>query len=257
MLPAPARVGLPGALLLALAACQAPAPHAPSTSATEGDSASPFAEYRADAARGAPVYALDSERSSLRVYVFRGGVAGHLGHNHVLRAEHFEGYVHLPGNDPGKARFDLLVPLAALVIDEPELRAQTGEAFAGERSADDIAGTRANMLGAQSLDVEHFPDVRVHSTAIAGDWPLLVADIELSLHGQTRTMQVPLWVRRDGAGLRIEGRLALRQSDFAVQPFTTLLGLLAVQDTVVVEFDLRATALTSQPAARRRATRAG
>src|SRR3546814_13212511 len=80
--------------------------------------------------------------------------------------------------------------------DLPELRAATGDAFAGERSPSDIAGTQHNMLGPKGLDASRFPDVRVHSTAIAGDWPMLVATIEITRHGVTRAMTVPLTVDR-------------------------------------------------------------
>src|SRR3546814_3163457 len=89
--------------------------------------------------------------------------------------------------------------------DLPELRAATGDAFAGERSPSDIAGTQHNMLGPKGLDASRFPDVRVHSTAIAGDWPMLVANIEITLHGVTRAMTVPLTVHRDGTELAVTG----------------------------------------------------
>lgn len=184
------------------------------------------------------MYVIDGARSRLLIYAYRGGAAARLGHNHVLRAARTEGYVHIPATAAAGARFDLRVPLAQLVIDEPELRAATGDAFAGERSPADIAGTQRNMLGPKGLDASRFPDVRVHSTQIAGDWPMLVADIEITLHGVTRAMTVPLTVRHDGTELAVTGALALRQSDFGITAYSALLGLLAVQDAVTIRFEL-------------------
>lgn len=226
---------------LLLAACQAPAPRSTDhalPAAQVGETLR--AEYDALARRGGQLYVIDAARSQLLIYAYRGGAAARLGHNHVLRAEQIEGYVHVPATAPAGARFDLRVQLAQLAIDEPQLRAATGDAFAGERSAADIAGTRHNMLGPDGLEAARFPDVRVRSTQVSGDWPALVADIEVTLHGVTRTLTMPLRVRRNGADLAISGSLVLHQSDFGVQPYSALLGLLAVQDPVTIAFELLA-----------------
>jgi len=226
---------------LLLAACQAPAPRSTNhalPAAQVGETLR--AEYDALARRGGQLYVIDAARSQLLIYAYRGGAAARLGHNHVLRAEQIEGYVHVPATAAAGARFDLRVPLAQLVIDEPQLRAATGDAFAGARSAADIAGTRHNMLGPDGLDAARFPDVRVRSTQVSGDWPVLVADVEITLHGATRTLTVPLRVRHNGADLAISGSLVLRQSEFGVQPYSALLGLLAVQDPVTIAFELLA-----------------
>jgi polyisoprenoid-binding protein YceI len=228
---------------LLLAACQAPAPRSTDHAMPEAaapTSAALRAEYDALGQRGGRMYVIDAARSQLLIYAYRGGAAARLGHNHVLRAAQIEGYVHVPATAPAGARFDLRVPLAQLAIDEPQLRAATGDAFAGERSASDIAGTRHNMLGPDGLDATRFTDVRVRSTQVSGDWPALVADVEITLHGVARTLMVPLRVHRSGVDLAISGSLVLRQSDFGVQPYSALLGLLAVQDPVTIAFELLA-----------------
>lgn len=227
--------------VLLLAGCQSPAPR----STDRALPAAPFgeairAEYDALGKRGGRMYVIDTARSQLLIYAYRGGTAARLGHNHVLRAAQIEGYVHVPATAPAGARFDLRVPLAQLVIDEPQLRAATGDAFAGERTASDIAGTRHNLLGPDGLGAARFPDVRVRSTQVSGDWPALVADVEITLHGVARMLTVPLRVHRDGADMNISGSLVLRQSDFGAQPYSTLLGLLAVQDPVTIRFELLA-----------------
>lgn len=227
--------------VLLLAACQSPAPR----NTDHALPVAPFgkalrAEYDALAKHGGQLYVIDAAHSQLLIYAYRGGAAAKFGHNHILRAAQIEGYVYVPAAAPAGARFDLRVPLAQLVIDEPQLRAATGDTFAGERTASDIAGTRHNMLGPQGLDATRFPDVRVRSTGVSGDWPLLVADIEITLHGVARMLTVPLRVHRDGADLNISGSLVLRQSDFGIQPYSALLGLLAVQDPVTITFELLA-----------------
>lgn len=231
-------------LLPALVACQALAPQSVSTEpAAQSDLR---AEYQA-LAQGGAVYQVDPSASRVRIFVFRAGAAARLGHNHVLSAPTFEGYVSVPSDQASDARFELRVPLAELVVDDSEIRKETGGSFSGERSADDIAGTRRNMLGARGLSADQFPIVRLRSVAIEGDWPMLVAQLEVTLHGVTRTQAVMLHVERSAAQLRVDGEFTLRQSDFGVTPFSALGGLMKVQDAVAIRFALVATPTRTAP----------
>lgn len=189
-------------------------------------------------------HVIDAAASALHIFVFRGGLAARAGHNHVLSAPELEGFAVLPGEDVQDARFALHLRLDELQIDDPALRAQAGGAFGGARSAADIEGTRRNMLGPRGLDAAHDPEVLVRSRAIAGDWPVLVATSEIILHGRAVVVDIPLQVERLGTTLRVTGETALRQSDFGVQPFSVLGGLLAVQDALVVRFDLQLRAVS-------------
>lgn len=197
------------------------------------------AEYRALAAQGGVVYALDPAASDVRIYVFRGGTAARLGHNHILSVPQFEGYIFLPSqDDPTQSRFDLQVPLASLVVDDPRLRAETGGAFSGERSESDIEGTRRNMLGARGLDATQFPIMSFQSVSVSGDWPVLVVEMDIRLHGVTRRQSVPLQVMHGRRGVIVKGGLILRQSDFGISPYALFGGLMAIQDEVVIMFEL-------------------
>ncbi|TXH05829.1 MAG: YceI family protein [Nevskiaceae bacterium] len=224
-----------GATLL-LAACQSLPPPAPGA-APEAAWPDLAVTYRAQAA-SATVYALDPAASQVRIYVYRAGAAARFGHNHVLTVPRFEGYVAVPGDDASAAHFELRVPLEALVVDEPAARADTGGSFAGVRSEADIAGTRANMLGERGLDAARFPQMRLRSLAVEGDWPRLLARVAVTLHGVTHEEPVALTVTREAGRLHVAGTLILRQRDYGIEPFSALGGLLQVQDAVTVDFAL-------------------
>lgn len=228
------RLLLSALLLPVFASCQTPAPQAAAANASMPELR---AEYQA-LAKGGPVYAVDPAASKVRIYVFRAGAAAKLGHNHVLSAPKFEGYVTVPTAQAADAKFELRVPLADLLVDDPQVRREAGDSFSGERSVDDIEGTRRNMLGDRGLQTEKFPLVRLRSLSIEGDWPILVAQVEITLHGVTRTQPVMLNVRRDATQLTVEGALTLRQSDFGVTPFSAFAGLMKVQDLVAIAFTL-------------------
>lgn len=201
--------------------------------------------FQSRSANAGQRYRLNAAASQVHIYAFRAGAARKAGHNHVLSVSQFEGELLLPSENPADAAFAIRVPLNALVIDDAALRTATGGNFVSPRSADDIAGTRQNLLGAKGLDAERFPDLWLHSVAIAGDWPVLVAEVATTLHGVTATQPVVLRVERDPQGLRARGGFALRQTDFGLMPFSVLGGLLAVQDEVAIDFDLRADLVTT------------
>ncbi|MDC6171411.1 hypothetical protein PO768_28790, partial [Paucibacter sp. XJ19-41] len=97
-----------------------------------------FAALRAG--QGGRLYRIESAGSAVRIYVFRAGRAARLGHNHVLAAPRFEAWLLWP-DTLAEARFELLLRLADMQLDDPALRAATGGGFAGPLSAEAVAAT--------------------------------------------------------------------------------------------------------------------
>ena len=196
------------------------------------------AQYAQLGAAGGRVMRLQPEASEIRIYVFRGGRAVNLGHNHVLSAPEFEGFFYWPEQGASAARFDLVFRLDQLVFDLPSHRAALGPAFAAVLSDAAIAATREHMLGPENMQADRYPLVRIHSLEITGEAPKFVARLAVELHGQTRDMRIPLTVTGLPQRVSASGSMVLRQSDFGVQPYSVMGGLLAVQDDVVLEFSL-------------------
>ena len=191
----------------------------------------PEAQYLQAAARGDPVYRVDPASSLVVIEVRRGGSLARLGHDHVVASHDVQGYV-----APGQGRSDLHVRLDRLVVDEPELRARAG--FDTQPTEDDIAGTRRNML--TGLGAAEHPFVRVGIAKGATDGPDDPLSVAITLHGATRTQQVPMQVDVRGDVVAVTGRLSLRQTDFGIEPLSVLGGALQVQDVVNLRFDIRA-----------------
>ncbi|MFT7772425.1 YceI family protein [Roseateles sp.] len=166
-----------------------------------------------------------TEGDELRILVFRGGTAARLGHNHVLRAAGLR-------VDWAAAGPVLGFRLDALEIDPPGLRQRLGPAFASAVDDDARAGTRANLL--KALDASAHPEVLVRTLQQLGEGGRRAVEAEVSLHGVTRRQ----WLVVEVEGARARGEVVVRQSDFGIRPFTVLGGLLAVQDALVVQFEL-------------------
>lgn len=219
-----------GAVAGWVAACTWVAPPPP---ATDGQAPADFPEglYRQAAARGEPVFRVDPALSLVVIEVRRGGSLARLGHDHIVASRDVRGYV-----APGQGRSDLYVRLDRLVIDEPGLRAEAG--FDTQPTEDDIAGTRRNMLN--GLGAADHPFALVSITRATADGPEGRWNVAVTLRGTTRTMPVPaqLDVRADAVG--VTGRLALRQTDFGIEPLSVLGGALQVQDVVNLRFRIHA-----------------
>src|SRR5947208_515404 len=119
----------------------------------------PEAYYREALAKGRPVYRVDPAASLVAIEARRGGSLAHLGHDHVIASHGVLGYV-----APEEGRSDLYVQLGELVVDEPELRAQSR--FDTQPSADDIDGTRQNML--RALATEQYPFALIEINRLDG-----------------------------------------------------------------------------------------
>ena len=187
----------------------------------------PEAYYRDVSKQGRPLYRVDPATSLVVIEARRGGSLAHLGHDHVIASHGVQGYI-----APDDGRSDLYVQLDQLVVDEPELRSEAK--FDTQPSADDIAGTRQNML--RALQAEQYPFALI---AVSKVDPTRLKAV-ISLHGTERTVEVPAEIGASGEELRISGRFALAQTDFGIKPFSILGGAVQVQDQVDLRFSIRA-----------------
>jgi hypothetical protein len=187
---------------------------------------------------GGRVFTLAPQDSVVRIYAFRAGRAARLGHNHVLSAPEFTGFFYLPSSGAADGRFDLMFRLDQLEIDNPEYRSQLGASFSSVIDPEAIQSTREHLLGADSLQAELFPFVRIRSLQISGEAPKFAAKVQIQMHGREQEMWMALEVDGLPNQLSVSGAFVLRQSDFGVQPYSLLGGLLSVQDEVIVDFKL-------------------
>jgi len=217
-------------LALMLAGC-APLVGEPAAAAPAVPDGFPQDRYLQAAAQGQPVYRVDAAQSLLAIEVRRAGSLARLGHDHVVASHALVGYV-----APQQGRADLYVGLARLMVDEPALRAEAG--FETQPSADDIEGTRTNMQD-KVLESDRFPFVLIAVEGAndmgAGARSATLA-VTLTLHGVTRTLQVPAQVEVGAEQLSVAGRLSFEQTDFGITPYSLLGGAIAVRNALDLRF---------------------
>lgn len=185
-------------------------------------------------AHAAP-YAIDATRSEIVAKVFKAGPASAFAHDHVVRAARWQATLDLTP-EPVALAADVRVDATALEVDEADARARHG--LDGTLSDGDRAQVRASMLGADQLDVAQHPEIRFAASQIdrAGDGFRLAG--ELSLHGRTRRIALPLAITQDGDAFTARGSVRVKQSDFGITPYSAFLGAVRTQDEVEITFSL-------------------
>jgi polyisoprenoid-binding protein YceI len=221
------------AVALALAGCPGPVrpppaslPGGPAPAAIPAD-ARPF-----DLLRG---------QSVVHVLVYRAGTLARAGHNHVVTSRDVEGVVHLTPQLE-RAQFQIALPVATFVVDQPDARREAGPDFAADVPETAREGTRRNMLSPSVLAGDDFPEITLTSTRIEPAPGGALATVDVRVRDRASTLTIPLRYEQRASELLVDGQVAVRQSDLGLTPFSAMLGALQVQDEITIRFRLLARA---------------
>jgi len=162
--------------------------------------------------------AIDPQKSSITVRVFKAGVFSAFGHEHEISAPIQQGSF-----TENPASVELTVDARGMRVMDKDI---------SEKDRTDIQQT---MLGPKVLDSEKFPTVRFRSTHVEplgeGKWIVLG---DLTIHGETR----PVKVRVEGQNSRYRGIADLKQKDFGITPVTVAGGAVKVKNELRIEFGI-------------------
>jgi polyisoprenoid-binding protein YceI len=168
--------------------------------------------------------AIDANKSSLKIRVFKSGMFSGFAHDHEIAAPIAEGRINSSTTDSSAS------PSVQLRVDSRQMRVLDPEASTDER--DKIQHT---MQGATVLDVEKFPEISYQSTSVRSDqegrWE--VRGI-LSLHGKKEPVVVEVSLQ-DG---HYRGSATFKQTTFGMEPIRIAGGTVKVKDEVKIEFDI-------------------
>lgn len=189
---------------------------------------------------GERAYAIDPASSDIHWLTYKAGTFQKLGHNHVISVARPTGTVSVSSGDLAKSRFEIAIPVAGLVVDNPDLRKNLGADFSSVPTADDIAGTTKNMLGDKVLEAAKFPEIKVRGTGPLGEPGKQTMKMTVELLGRSIDLTVPTEVTVDEQGVRARGSFDLTHSDLGMQPFSVMLGAIQVADKMTFSYDIHA-----------------
>lgn len=186
-------------------------------------------------------FAVDPDSSNLFIHVGKTGIGSFAGgHEHEVAALFPRGEVAADFDDLSSSSLDVVVDANAMTV------------LAKGEPDGDAPKVEQVMKGPQVLDVARFPTVRFRSHRVTWKplsrdaWEVAVAG-ELSLHGVTKPIAVPLRVDLHGDTLTATGSFAVKQTDFGIEPVSAAAGLVKVEDQVKIT--LRINARAQEPAA--------
>lgn len=197
------------------------------------------APVAAEAESVGQAYQVIARDSLLTVRVYRGGTLARAGHNHLVASHDLSGTVHV-ARELARSSFELELPVAALTVDEAELRAGEGADFAADVPDAAKEGTRRNMLGPSVLDAGQYPNITLRSESLDTAADPVIAHVQIRIRDQLRSIAVPVSFTLNPTELLVTGKLPLKQSELGLTPFSALLGALAVQDEMQLQFRILA-----------------
>jgi polyisoprenoid-binding protein YceI len=180
------------------------------------------------------VYVVVPEQSQALVQVGRAGLFKFAGHEHEVAAPVASGQVVADEADLTRSSVTLSFQAGALKV--------TGR---GE-PAQDVPKVQEKMLGPEALDVARHPTISFQSTAVSGRaagpqrWEIQVEG-DLTLHGVTRRITLPLQVQRAGDALTVTGQTVIRHTDYGMKPISVA-GVVKVKNELTLDFRIAARA---------------
>jgi polyisoprenoid-binding protein YceI len=186
-----------------------------------------LATHSADARR----YQLTPDESQISLHVGKAGALKGLGHEHMISARAFSGYIDLDETALARSR-------VSLTIDSRSLQVQPG----GE-PASDVPKIQKTMEGPEVLDTQRFPRITVTSRhATATQVGPGVFDVQLTcdleLHGVVKPINLRLRLETAENRIVARGDTTIRQTAFGIRPVRIAGGTIKVKDDVGGRFVL-------------------
>lgn len=189
-------------------------------------------------------FELDKDKSWLRVLVFRGGLLGGLGHNHVISHHNISGQAE--SNSSGEVQVSLKFSVEDFVVDDLALRKLEGDDFPGAIDAKDRAGTRKNMLGSKLLAAERFPEIVVDANLPFPTDHEFTIDAVVTIKGVSVPLSIPVKILLSEGSFIATGDLLIDHSTLGLKPFQAALGALKVDKTLRVKFEIHGVAVAEK-----------
>ncbi len=190
---------------------------------------------------GTRAFEIDPARSVITILVYRSGPMARFGHNHVVTSGGEAGLAWV-GRDPAESGFEIRIPVASLVVDDPAARAAVGGEFSGEVPEAAREGTFTNMTRPEVLDVAEFPEIIVRCAGLDRDLGTASGRRRPDDPRRDATHRSPLELVRSADTLSARGSLHIRQTDFGITPFSIGGGAIQVGDELDLSFVIVAVA---------------
>jgi polyisoprenoid-binding protein YceI len=176
-------------------------------------------------------YLIDSNRSTFTVRAFATGLLSAFGHSPTISIPDFEGEILFNPEAVEQSSLRIVIHAASLTVTD-DIR---------EKDREEI--NRA--MQQDVLESDSYPDIVYEGSRMTASkigegqyWGTLNG--ELTLHGVTRSLPVPVRISLSGDMLRATGEFTVRQSDYEIRPVSAAAGTVKLKDELKFSFDISA-----------------
>jgi polyisoprenoid-binding protein YceI len=177
----------------------------------------------------ARTYTIAASESSFNVFVGKAGLLSVLAHNHNIAVKSFTGRVVIP--DGGAANGTLELEADARSLQVLDKVSEKDKAEITKSMHEDV------------LESAKYPKIVFKSASVSGfnqtgSTASFTVNGDLTLHGVTKRIAVPVKAEFSAQQLRAAGKYALKQTDFGITPYLAAGGAIKVKNEVVISFSL-------------------
>ena len=181
--------------------------------------------------------------TNITIEVGKAGRLARLGHNHIVHSAEVTGQLAI--NSEKQLIAELSVPVMSLTVDNPEQRAihatRDPQRYASKPTAQQIEGTRKNMLGRRVLNAQSYTTIVAQASAPADqllqelahteqtdELHQLPIKIRTEIAGHSADMRVQLTWQNKGDRLLWRSEFKVTHEQLGLTPFSALAGALSV-----------------------------
>jgi polyisoprenoid-binding protein YceI len=182
-------------------------------------------------AQRAHTYKIAPAESNLWVFVAKAGLFSAFAHDHNIGVKSFNGSVTVLESGAAGGSLTLDIEAKSLtVLDQKVSEKDRTEIF--------------NSMHSAVLESEKYPKITFKSASVSdlkqmGEHSYsFTVNGDLTLHGATKRVAVPVSATITPQQLRATGKYTLRQTDFGIKPYSAAGGAVKVKNEVVVNFNI-------------------
>ncbi|MCI0387490.1 MAG: YceI family protein [Acidobacteria bacterium] len=184
-------------------------------------------------------YTIVPSESNFWVFVGKSGLFSALAHDHEIGVKSFNGRVVIPeaGTSAGASGGSL-----EMEVDAPSL------VVLDKKPSEEDKKKIFNSMHNEVLESAKFQKITFKSVSVGevkqtgNDTYSFVVNGDLTLHGVTKQIAVPVAATITPQQLRATGKYTLKQTDYGIKPYSAAGGTIKVKNEVVVNFSIVAKA---------------
>jgi polyisoprenoid-binding protein YceI len=180
-------------------------------------------------------YKIIAAESNLWVYVAKSGLLSALAHNHNIGVRSFSGTVTVPESGASGGALSLDIEAKSLNVADKGISDKDRAEITNSMHNEVLQSDKHSQISFKSAGVS---DLKVNG----GDSYSFTVNGNLTLHGVTKQIAVPVTATMTAEQIKATGKYTLRQSLYGITPYSKAGGAVKVKDEVVVNFSIIAKA---------------